>query len=137
MVTPVLPMEAALADKYAAMFGVLLIVGVVGVAWELLYHLLQQWRWDKDWPTLLGLLLGIPEGALAFVVARSGALGATEDLRRCVPHRLHGRLARDLAVRERSHAAVHGALALSRRAAGVSAVPLTPAPTAVTPRREP
>ena len=30
--------------------------------WELLYHLLQQFRWEKDWPTLFGLLVGIPEG---------------------------------------------------------------------------
>lgn len=80
VITPLLPMEAPLGDKYAAMFGVLLIVGVVGIAWELLYHLLQQWRWEKDWPTLFGLLLGIPEGIVAFLVARSGVLGATEEI---------------------------------------------------------
>jgi hypothetical protein len=80
VITPVLPMDASLGDKYAAMFGVLLIVAVVGVAWELLYHLLQQWRWEKDWPTMFGLLLGVPEGIVAFLVARSGVLDATEQI---------------------------------------------------------
>ena len=80
VITPVLPMQAPLSEKYAAMFAVLLIVGVVGLAWELLYHLLQQWRWEKDWPTLFGLVLGVPEGAVAYLVVRSGVLGATQEL---------------------------------------------------------
>jgi hypothetical protein len=80
VITPVLPMDAPLGDKYAAMFGVLLIVGVVGIGWELLYHFLQQFRWEKDWPTLFGLLTGVPEGIVAFLIARSGVLGATSDI---------------------------------------------------------
>ncbi|HWH28127.1 MAG TPA: hypothetical protein VNU26_04045 [Mycobacteriales bacterium] len=80
VITPVLPMDAPLGDKYRAMFGVLLIVGVVGIAWELLYHFLQQFRWEKDWPTLFGLVLGVPEGVVAYLVAKSGVLGATEDI---------------------------------------------------------
>ena len=80
VITPLLPMDAPLGDKYAAMFGVLLVVGVVGIAWELLYHALQQFRWEKDWPISFSLLLGVPEGVVAYLVARSGVLAATEDI---------------------------------------------------------
>ena len=48
--------------------------------WEFVYHLLQQFRWEKDWPTLFGLLVGIPEGLLAYAVARSGVLPAAENI---------------------------------------------------------
>ncbi|MEV0583649.1 hypothetical protein [Nonomuraea sp. NPDC050310] len=54
----VLPM--GLADA----FVILLAATVLGAGWELLYHLLMQFRWDKDWPTLFGLLTGLPEGLL-------------------------------------------------------------------------
>lgn len=44
----------------------LVLVAIVGTVWELLYHLVQQLRWDKDWPTLLGLVLGVPEGFVVY-----------------------------------------------------------------------
>jgi hypothetical protein len=72
--TPVLPMDAPLADKYRATFVVLGAVAVIGIAWELLYHLLMQWRWEKDWPTMFGLLTGIPEGLLVGYLAAQGWL---------------------------------------------------------------
>jgi hypothetical protein len=53
---------------------VLLSVAVVGVLWELLYHLLMQWRWEKDWPTLFGLVEGVPEGALIWILLSAGAI---------------------------------------------------------------
>lgn len=38
-------------------------VGLLGcVIWEPLYHLGQQFRWEKDWPILFGLLTALPEG---------------------------------------------------------------------------
>ena len=40
----------------------------------------MQFRWEKDWPTLFGLLLGIPEGIVAYAVARSGVLAGVEDI---------------------------------------------------------
>jgi hypothetical protein len=49
-------------------------VAVVGVLWELLYHLLMQWRWEKDWPTLFGLVEGVPEGALIWILLSAGAI---------------------------------------------------------------
>lgn len=80
LIGPVLPGGGSLSDRYAAMYGVLLVVGVLGIGWELIYHSLQQFRWEKDWPTLFGLVLAVPEGVLAWFVARSGVLSATEGM---------------------------------------------------------
>jgi len=66
------PDGASLSDVYRALFTALLIVAVVGVLWELLYHLLQQYRWEKDWPTVFGLLLGIPEGIVTWFLLTRG-----------------------------------------------------------------
>ena len=62
------------------MYSLLLVVAVLGVVWEFLYHGLQQFRWEKDWPTLFGLLLVLPEGVVAFAVARTGVLPAAEHV---------------------------------------------------------
>ncbi len=80
LIGPVLPGGGTTGEKYEAMYGVLLIVGALGVGWEFLYHGLMQFRWEKDWPTLFGLVTAIPEGIVAFAVARSGVLSATEHL---------------------------------------------------------
>src|ERR1700722_7646747 len=74
ILTPVLPIDASLGSKYKATFIILLTVIVVGVGWELLYHLLQQFRWEKDWPTLFGLLTAINEGLLVWLLLASGAV---------------------------------------------------------------
>ena len=74
IIVPVLPGSAPLGDKYRNAYLVLLSVAVLGVLWELLYHFLMQWRWEKDWPTLFGLLEGIPEGALIWVLLSIGAI---------------------------------------------------------------
>lgn len=68
LVTPVLPGVTSLADAYAVTFRALLIVLVVGILWEFFYHGLQQFRWEKDWPTLFGLLNGINEGIVTWFV---------------------------------------------------------------------
>lgn len=72
--TPFLPTPDPVAtiDLYRITFTALLLVAVVGLAWELLYHLLQQLRWEKDWPTLLGLLTGIPEGLVVYWLLQRG-----------------------------------------------------------------
>jgi hypothetical protein len=64
--------SAPLGDKYRDGFIVLASVAVVGIAWELLYHFLMQWRWEKDWPTMFGLVEGVPEGALIWFLLREG-----------------------------------------------------------------
>ncbi len=62
LVTPFIkPFSASVSSAYFLTFAALLIVTFVGVIWELIYHGLQQTRWEKDWPTLFGLLTGIPE----------------------------------------------------------------------------
>lgn len=72
--TPLLPVpgDPPVASVYRVTFTALLLVAVVGVAWELAYHLVQQLRWEKDWPTLLGLLTGIPEGIVVFLLLQRG-----------------------------------------------------------------
>ncbi|MET0952175.1 MAG: hypothetical protein ABWX57_02745 [Aeromicrobium sp.] len=80
VIGPLLPGGGSVADRYRTMYAVLLIVVVLGVGWELVYHGLQQFRWEKDWPTLFGLLLGVPEGIVAFAVARTGVLPDAEDI---------------------------------------------------------
>jgi heme/copper-type cytochrome/quinol oxidase subunit 4 len=74
LLTPLLPMQASLSDKYQATFVVLGSVAVIGIVWELLYHLLMQWRWEKDWPTLFGLVTAIPEGLVVGYLATRGML---------------------------------------------------------------
>jgi hypothetical protein len=80
IITPAVPMAVPLGSRYKATYGILLIATIVGIGWELLYHLLQQWRWEKDWPTLYGLLEGVPEGIVAFVIARSAVLSWTKGV---------------------------------------------------------
>lgn len=74
IIVPILPGSAPLGDKYQDGFLVLLSVAVVGVLWELVYHLLMQWRWEKDWPTLFGLAQGVPEGVLIWILLSAGAI---------------------------------------------------------------
>jgi hypothetical protein len=73
IVGPVLPGMGSLRDVYVASFQVLGIVLVLGLVWELIYHALQQLRWEKDWPIMYGFLTGINEGALVwFLVVQLG-----------------------------------------------------------------
>jgi hypothetical protein len=75
LIVPVLPGSSGpLGDRYVSGFLVLAAVGVLGIAWELVYHFLMQFRWEKDWPTLLGLLTLIPEGLVLYFLLRSGAV---------------------------------------------------------------
>jgi hypothetical protein len=74
LVTPVLPTPASLGATYRATFGVLFTVTVLGLGWEVLYHGLQQFRWEKDWPTMFGLLTGVNEGLLVWGLVSAGAV---------------------------------------------------------------
>ncbi len=66
--------DAPLSQVYKALFGLLLVIGVLGVIWEVIYHGLMQFRWEKDWPTLFGLVTAINEGALVYLVAVKGGV---------------------------------------------------------------
>jgi hypothetical protein len=57
-----------IGQPYAVTYLVLLAVIVLGVGWELIYHLIQQFRWEKDWPTLFGLVTAVNEGALLWLL---------------------------------------------------------------------
>ncbi len=46
----------------------LIAVAILGIGWEVLYHGLQQFRWEKDWPTGFGLVTAVNEGALLYVL---------------------------------------------------------------------
>lgn len=75
LIVPVLPgSSGALGARYANALLVLLAVAVLGIVWELIYHFLMQFRWEKDWPTLFGLLTLVPEGLLLYFLLRSGAV---------------------------------------------------------------
>jgi hypothetical protein len=74
LVTPLLPLGMPLSEKYRATFIVLAAVAVLGLGWELIYHGLQQFRWEKDWPTLFGLLTGVNEGLLLWLLLSSGTV---------------------------------------------------------------
>jgi hypothetical protein len=68
IITPLLPVGGSLRDRYLTTFIVLLTVTVLGIGWELIYHFLQQFRWEKDWPTFFGLITAINEGALVWLL---------------------------------------------------------------------
>jgi hypothetical protein len=59
-------------DQLRVFAGALVLVAVIGVVWELIYHGLQQFRWEKDWPTLFGLITGVPEGIVVYLLLDGG-----------------------------------------------------------------
>ncbi len=59
-------------DMYAIGFTALLWVAVAGIGWDLLYQALQQLRWEKDWPTLFGLVTVVNEGLVVFLLLLAG-----------------------------------------------------------------
>lgn len=79
-VTPLLPRPLVagrplpLGRMYAMTLAGLGVVTVAGLAWEAVYHGLQQLRWDKDWPSLFALLGGIPEGFTTWMLLHAAGL---------------------------------------------------------------
>ncbi len=74
LITPVLPLAGDLGERYAATYSILLTLAVVGVGWELIYHFIQQFRWEKDWPTFFGLITLVNEGALLWLLIQVDAV---------------------------------------------------------------
>lgn len=68
MLVPFLPRAATMTRSHVLenALTALAVVAVAGIGWEIIYHGLQQFRWDKDWPSLLGLVAVVPEGFLAW-----------------------------------------------------------------------
>ena len=80
IITPFLPTGQPLSASYRTTFLVLLTVLVLGVVWEFVYHGLQQFRWEKDWPTFFGLLTMINEGIVVWLVISGGLVPGVEDV---------------------------------------------------------
>lgn len=76
------PGSPSAADVLRVAYTVLFTVIVLGVAWEFVYHFLQQFRWEKDWPTLFGLVTAINEGVVAWLVVHGTGI---------LPRRICGR----------------------------------------------
>ena len=78
IIGPVLPRPSvggesiSLGNMYKALYLAVVVVTVVGVVWELIYHWLQQYRWEKDWPTIYGLVVAINEGIVAYLILNAG-----------------------------------------------------------------
>jgi hypothetical protein len=64
LLTPILPHD----PDYQTTYIILATVIVLGVGWEIIYHLIQQFRWEKDWPTLFGFITCVNEGALIWLL---------------------------------------------------------------------
>ena len=80
LITLVLPTGARLGPSYGATFTILLMVIVIGILWELLYHFLMQFRWEKDWPAIFNLGQMIPEGITTFLLLHVAVLNPLGDL---------------------------------------------------------
>lgn len=81
IITLVLPGRGELSAAYGVTFRILATVAVLGVPWELVYHGLQQFRWEKDWPTLFGLLTAVNEGLLIWVLLGLNVVPGVHDVR--------------------------------------------------------
>ena len=64
VITPILPGD----PDHKTTYIILATVAVLGVIWELIYHGIQQFRWEKDWPTLFGFITCVNEGALIWLL---------------------------------------------------------------------
>ena len=47
---------------------VLLYVWVLGLVWDMIYIGLQQFRWDRDWPSAFVVINGFLEGLLVYLL---------------------------------------------------------------------
>ncbi|HEX9625292.1 MAG TPA: hypothetical protein VF979_13015 [Streptosporangiaceae bacterium] len=76
IITPFLPLGAnvTMSQAYKTTFIILAAVIVVGIVWEFIYHLIMQWRWEKDWPTFFGLITCINEGIVIWLLLHFGLI---------------------------------------------------------------
>lgn len=73
--------QNAILQTYKLTFAALAITAVFGcLVWEPIYHLVMQFRWEKDWPALFHLLSGIPEGITTFLLLHVAVLNPFGDI---------------------------------------------------------
>lgn len=71
----------ALAYGSVTFFVVLFYVALFGVVWDVIYILLQQYRWDRDWPAAFQVLNGFVEGVVLYLaITVVGLPGVPRDL---------------------------------------------------------
>ncbi|MDQ3937199.1 MAG: hypothetical protein M3253_00800 [Chloroflexota bacterium] len=58
----------------AVFLFVLLYIALFGLVWDVVYIVLQRFRWDRDWPPIFAWLAALWEGAFIFVLAAVVAL---------------------------------------------------------------
>jgi hypothetical protein len=61
-------------------FQVLAYVALFGIGWDAIYHGLQQYRWDHDWPAVFQLIAGIWEGVWIAVLFKTVGLPGVDRL---------------------------------------------------------
>jgi len=66
--------DPTLGDVYQVTFEILALVLILGIGWEFVYQGLMQFRWEKDWPTMFGLITAINEGALVWLLFDNGLI---------------------------------------------------------------
>jgi hypothetical protein len=73
---------ASLSTVYRATFTALAVVLVVGlVVWEPIYQALQQYRWERDWPSVFALVTVVNEGIVAYFITKAiGPLPGDADI---------------------------------------------------------
>jgi hypothetical protein len=60
-----------LYDDFTTPLILLECVWLLGGLWDVLYHFLQRWRWDRDWPPLFFALGGLAEGVLLWGLVKA------------------------------------------------------------------
>jgi hypothetical protein len=58
----------ALIYRSELFFLVLGYVALFGLAWDVLYIVLQRFRWDRDWPAAFQVLNGVIEGVFLYLL---------------------------------------------------------------------
>jgi hypothetical protein len=61
-------------DLGGPFFLVLLYVFIFGLVWDIVYILLQKFRWDRDWPTCFQIGVAVTEGILIYALISTTGL---------------------------------------------------------------
>jgi hypothetical protein len=64
-----------------AFFFVVFYVALFGMGWDVLYNMLQQWRWDHDWPAAFQVAAGVWEAIVIAVLFKTRLLpGVSQEV---------------------------------------------------------
>lgn len=75
------PGTNGLLQTYKLTLAALAITTIFGcLFWEPIYHVLMQFRWEKDWPAFFHLLQVLPEGLTTFLLLHVAVLNPFGDV---------------------------------------------------------